>query len=183
MRRSALIEQSRRFFRREVHAHSRNIDGLTIRILSIHPDVWDSGRAAARSEESSMSSIDMTTHFPAGAGGPNGLPKVASTPSPPSRGPSSTDDRVAQSRQVNEPDTAQRVLKHVAERALERPPRDIQKLSASAAKFLLINLEPALRLAQELREETMNRSGNDTTRVMTLDRNDRAAALLADPGL
>lgn len=80
------------------------------------------------------------------------------------------------------PDTARKVLQRVAERALERPPRDIQKLIASAAKFLLINLEPALRLAEELRHVSVRQSARSMTENFVEGRQKRAATLLTDSG-
>jgi hypothetical protein len=79
------------------------------------------------------------------------------------------------------PDTATEVLQRVAERALERPPRDIQKLTASAAKFLLINLEPALRLAEELRQDSLSQSAQSLIEMLLDGRQDRAVTLLTDP--
>lgn len=78
------------------------------------------------------------------------------------------------------PDTAQQVIQRVAERAIEHPPRDFQKLSASAAKFLLINLEPAMRLAEELRAESVKQSGTSVTDLLASDRQSQALSLLSD---
>jgi len=90
------------------------------------------------------------------------------------------DEAPKKSESSERPDMAREVLQRVAEIALENPPRDIQKLTASAAKFLLVNLEPALRLAEELREDAMSRSGSDMAELLAGDRHDRAIALLTD---
>lgn len=76
-------------------------------------------------------------------------------------------------------DTAGQVLVAMAERALERPPRDLHKLVASASKFLLTNLEPAIELAREVRHvsEQAARS-TDTVQLMAPNRNDEVLNLL-----
>lgn len=91
-----------------------------------------------------------------------------------------TNEANASRQTENRPDTASEVLQRVAERALERPPRDIQKLTASAAKFLLINLEPAMQLAEDLREISISRSAKAMTDMLVDGRQDRAVALLSE---
>lgn len=76
-------------------------------------------------------------------------------------------------------DTAGQVLVAVAERALERPPRDMHKLVASASKFLLTNLEPAIKLAREVRHTSAQAArSTDAVQLMAPDRNARALSLL-----
>lgn len=57
----------------------------------------------------------------------------------------------------------------------------MQKLTASAAKFLLVNLEPAMQLAEELREMSVNRSARSLVEGLVDGRQDRAMTLLLDP--
>lgn len=75
-------------------------------------------------------------------------------------------------------DKASEVLAHVAARALEHPPRDLQKLTASATKFLLINLEPALRLAQQVRTEVVSLDRSSSSELLRENRADAALKLL-----
>jgi len=118
-------------------------------------------------------------------------PTIQSTPGMSSRQPSggkpreviepsrdSTGDPHGPKQREAESDIAREVLQRIAERARERPPRDIQKLTASAAKFLLINLEPALRLAEELREESLDRPAPAMIEMLGGSRPDRVQAML-----
>lgn len=74
------------------------------------------------------------------------------------------------------------VIDQVIERALEHPPRDINKLIASVNAFLLTNLEPAMELARELRERAGTDTGAAERRdVLLPDRAERAGFVL-EPG-
>ncbi|UCD76482.1 MAG: hypothetical protein JSV91_06065 [Phycisphaerales bacterium] len=57
----------------------------------------------------------------------------------------------APSKGADEPDIAEQILDELAARALACPPQNIAKLSASATKYLLTSLEPAMRLAEQIR--------------------------------
>jgi hypothetical protein len=100
-----------------------------------------------------MSTIDPAargSHPTRGAGPPpsprrrdeSGPVPARAEESLPPQGPAETRDITAE------------VLREVADRALERPPRDVIKLAASAAKYMLTSLEPALSLAKDIRRQT-----------------------------
>jgi hypothetical protein len=57
--------------------------------------------------------------------------------------------------QAEEPalDSAAEVLNELGDEAMEFPPKNITVLAASVQKFFLTNLEPALRIAREIREQ------------------------------
>ncbi|TVQ56903.1 MAG: hypothetical protein EA377_01580 [Phycisphaerales bacterium] len=59
--------------------------------------------------------------------------------------------------QAGEADLARRAIAHAVERAMEHPPRDVNKLIASVNAILLTNLEPAMDLARELRDSAAQR--------------------------
>ena len=76
-----------------------------------------------------------------------------------------------------EPASATKLLEHLADQAMEYPPKDIHVLTASVQKFLLTDLEPALRMARELRQE-LHSGGDRTLEIITEGRQSEAISLL-----
>ncbi len=81
--------------------------------------------------------------------------------------------------QAAEADLARRAIAHAVERALEHPPRDINKLIASVNAILLTNLEPAMNLARELRHSAEQRADAvKTGQLLSGERGAQAEKLL-----
>lgn len=70
------------------------------------------------------------------------------------------------------------VLKYLAEQAVKYPPQDIRVLAATVQKYLLVSLEPALRMAEQLREEALA-SSDAVVQMAHDDRRHEAMELLA----
>lgn len=100
---------------------------------------------------------------------------------PPDPSPSPLARSEARDRHADEPDLTDEVLKRVSDMAFEHPPKDLLRLSASASKFLLTNLEPALRLAREVREHAEREDRPErTVRIAADDRRREALSVLSE---
>lgn len=73
---------------------------------------------------------------------------------------------------------SEELLQHLADQAMQYPPKDIHVLAASVQKFLLTNLEPALQMAREIRQE-LSQPGEHAVEVLADDRQYQAMTLLA----
>lgn len=76
-------------------------------------------------------------------------------------------------------DTASELLYQLGDQALEFPPKNITVLAASVQKFLLTNLEPALRIAQEIREQASDAAAQAVNELANDDRREQAFMLLS----
>jgi hypothetical protein len=121
-----------------------------------------------------MSAIDPTTR--AGPQVPPAADVQGAGSEAPRRQPTT---RAGPTKGDEEPNRAKQVLDAVAAKALAHPPQNVAELSASAMKFLLTDLEPALRLARQLREQVATRDESFTRQVIADDRREETLALLA----
>ncbi len=74
------------------------------------------------------------------------------------------------------------ILRVVADKAFENPPKDFLQLNASATKLMLTDLEPAMAIARAVREQALQGgAARDLQESLASERRQEALVLLTDP--